>query len=174
MPVDVWKEVFLRENPEPQHLELFIKMLMAGVRATLEEAARRVRHEAVPDAVVVWRDPIPLVAVASLYVAEEQPRRLKVVAVEPMPERLASVVASIVQEVEAGVYPVRINLGYGRERVGEELQRAVRVLRGMSPRVLDLTDAPGPLGVAAHRAGIRTYTIVRRKGYEVLIEKFSL
>ena len=174
MPIDIWKEVFLKDSPEPEHLELFLKALMAGVRATLEEAARRVRYEAVPDAIVVWRDPIPLVAVASLYIAEEQPRTLKIIPVEPMPQRLAEVVAVIAQEVGAGVYPVRVNLGYGRERTAEELQRAVRVLRGMSPRVLDITDAPGALGVAAHRAGIRAYTLVRRKGYEVLIEKFSL
>ena len=174
MPIDLWKEVFLEANPEPQYVELFVKMLLAGVRQTLEEAARKVRYEAIPDSIIVWRDPIPLVAVASLYVVGEAEGKLKVLPVEPMPELMERVVEAIVLETGAATYPLRYNPGYGKDRVADSLQRAMRVVKGAALRTVDVTDAPAPIAIALHRAGVRTYTIVRRKGYEVLIEKFSL
>lgn len=174
MPIDIWKEVFLKDNPEPQHVELFLKMLLAGVQATLEEAARKVRYEEIPDAVVVWRDPVPLVAISALYAVGETEGKLKIIAVEPMHSLLSESVSMIASEIGASVYPVIYNVGYGRERVSEQLRKAVRIARGASIRVVDISDAPGAIGVALHRAGIRGFTIVRRRGYEVLVERFSL
>ncbi len=177
MPIDLWKEVFMQPNPEPQHLELFIKMILAGPEASLREAASRVRYEDVPDAVVVHRDPVPLIAVASLYHPEAgatTARSLKVIVVEPLPGILADLVDVIVGVVGANVTPVEFNLGYGRRGVAEMVRRVIRVAKGLSPRLLDVTDAPGLLGAAFHRAGVRGYTVVRRKGYEVVVEKVQL
>ncbi len=177
MPIDLWKEVFMQPNPEPQYLELFVKMVVAGPEASLREAASKVRYEDIPDAVIVHRDPVPLVAVASLYHPEagvNPTRSLKIVIVEPLPGLLAELVDAVAGVVEANVTPVEFNLGYGKRSVAEMIRRVVRVAKGLSPRLLDVTDAPGLLGVAFHRAGVRGYTVVRRKGYEVVVEKVQL
>ncbi len=174
MPIDVWKEVFFSDNPSPQHVELFIKLLVGEPRLVLEEAARKVRYEEIPDTVIVWRDPVPLVAVASLYAVSEATGKLKIIVVEPMPALLSEAVTVVASELNAGTYPVTYNIGYGRERVAEQLRKVVRIVRGASAQTVDVSDAPGALGVALHRAGVRRFTVVRRRGYEVLIERFSL
>jgi len=177
MPVDLWKEVYLQPNPEPQHLELFLKMFLSGPSQTLLEASRKTRYEAIPDAIFAYRDPIPLIAVASLYHPEsgvQTERRLKIIVVEPLPAVLEELVHSIAEVVDAVVSRVELQIGYGKLHVSESVRRALRVIRGLSPSTLDVTDAPGPLVLAAHRAGIRAYTFVKRKGYEVLIEKFNV
>ena len=174
MPVDIWKEVFLKDNPEPQHVELFMKLVLSGAKATLEEAARKVRYEELPDAVIVWRDPVPLVAVSALYAVGETDAKLKIVAVEPMPSLLSEVAAAIASSIGASVYPITYNVGYGRDRIADQLRKAIRIVRGAAIRIADISDAPAAIGVALHRAGVRSFTIVRRRGYEVLIERFSL
>ena len=174
MPVDIWKEVFLKDNPEPQHVELFMKLILSGAATTLREAARKVRYEEIPDAVIVWRDPVPLVAVSALYATGETSAKLKIVVVEPMPSILSEVVTAVASSVEASVYPIIYNVGYGRDRIAEQLRKAIRIVRGAAIHTVDVSDAPAAIGVALHRAGVRSFTIVRRKGYEVLIERFSL
>ena len=164
----------MKDNPEPQHVELFMKLILGDTRTVLEEAARKVRYEEIPDAVVVWRDPIPLVAISSLYVSNEANTKLKIVVVESMHSILADVVEAIASSIDASIYPVTYNIGYGRERVVEQLRKAIRIVRGAAIRVADISDAPAALGVALHRAGVRSFTIVRRRGYEVLIERFNL
>ncbi len=173
MPVDLWKEVFLNDNPEPQLVELFTKTVIMGTRGALDEASRRVRYEAKPDTVVVWRDPVPLVAVASIHYAEGS-SRLKIVIVEGNP-LLEELVASIRKVLGSSlVMPVKYPTGFGRERIRDSIEKLARFVKGAAAGIVDVTDAPGIFGAVFHRAGIRHYTIVRRKGYEVLVEKVSV
>ncbi len=173
MPIDIWKEVFMNDNPEPRLVELFAKTVIMGPREALEEAARRVRYEAKPDTVIAWRDPVPLVAVSAIHYAEASSRlNIILVSGDPLIEALVESLQSVLHRVL--VMPVRYPTGYGRETIREHIEKLLRFVRGASVKVVDVSDAPGIFGVALHRAGVRHYTIVRRKGYEVLLERVSM
>ncbi|AEM38006.1 hypothetical protein Pyrfu_0134 [Pyrolobus fumarii 1A] len=172
MPVDLWKEVFLSDRPEPAHLELFVKLLVSDPRLALEEAARRVRYEAKPDTVVAWRDPVPLLAIASIHYVEGT--KPKVILVQEAGRLVELTLEALTNVLEFSVMPVTYPTGYGKQRVKDALEKILRIVRGASINIVDVTDAPAPIGIALHRAGVRNYTITRRKGFEVLIEKFNL
>ncbi|MET1100944.1 MAG: hypothetical protein ABWW69_00480 [Pyrodictiaceae archaeon] len=157
---ELWWSV-LREPSEERRMEL-AKLAAAGLEEALEEIAKRVGGELVPDTVIALRSIEVVLAALALRRAQgdERPLRL-LVPRDPVPgwmplrmlvEELAA--RGLVHVYETPVVP-RI-----RPSARDIVERAARILRGFSARIVDITDSPPHLAVSVVRSGAWRLTML--------------
>jgi hypothetical protein len=181
------KEVQVRD-----HVQVLIKTLVEGrpdeqVRMdlaklaarypdeVLEELARRVGGEAVPDTVVALKAVEVILAALAYRRAKGEQRPLRVIASKDpvegwQPLRLLLDEYAAQGMVHVYEVPMRPRVRPNARTIASQV---ARVARGFSARTVDVTDAP-PYAVAAlYSAGVRVLTVLVPLEHVLVFQKFS-
>ncbi len=164
----------VREPSEEHRMEL-VRMLIRSPREVLEEVAKRVGAEAVPDTVIARTSVETVVAALAVLQSEKQGSKLRVVA----PSRqvpgwlpLNTLLDYLAEEGLANVFRVDMT-PRARARARDLAAKAVRVIRGISPKVVDVTDAPPFIVAGLYSAGVRVMTILVDLEVVAVFQKFG-
>ena len=160
-------------EPGEETRRLLAEAFASDPAAAAEELARRVGGDAAPDTCVATvRAEVAAVAVAAAHAAG---RRLRlIVPRDPVPgwAPLRAVAAAAAEAGLAEVYEAPLLPG-SRLHASAVERRLARLLRGISPGCVDVTDAPATAVLAAYAAGVRCFLYLVDTGYSLVYQRFS-
>lgn len=170
----VWKLFTEGRGGEKERNEL-VKCAYRDLDTVLDEVAKRVGGEVVPDTVAVATKVEVVFAALAYMRAKKMAAKLRVlIPSEPVPGWMPLVSATeLLQEQRlATTYRVPFYPSL-RLHARQATVKVARTLVGLSAKVVDITDASPLIVVALHPAGIRTPSIMVHAGYAALFQKLS-
>lgn len=153
--------------------ERLARALLEDLEGGLQEAAKRVGGEVVPDTVVA-RTALE-VAVAAMAYARGSGRRLRVIAPsEPVPGwgPLNTLLSAMEENGLVEVYRLQL-IASTRPTARDIARRVAKIARGISAKVVDVSDAPPYVVAGLHAGGVRTLTVLVDLGYMAVFQKFG-
>ena len=151
-----------------------VEAVLESPDKSLEEIARRVGGDAVPDTVVTMTAVEPVLA-AIAYARVKGARRLRIIAPSEPVEGwgpLNTLLEVFAAEKIADVYRVPLQPS-ARLHAKEIARKVARMVRGFSARIVDVTDAPAYAVTGLYSGGVRVLTVLVDVGYAALFQKFS-
>lgn len=170
----VWKLFTEGEGGEKERSEL-VKCAYRDLDTVLDEVAKRVGGEVVPDTVAAATKVEVIFAALAYMRAKKMTTKLKVlIPSEPVPGWMPLVsAAELLQEQRlATVYRVPFYPSL-RLHAKQATAKIARTLMGLSAKIVDITDASPLIVVALYPAGVRTPSIMVHAGYAALFQKLS-
>jgi len=170
----VWKLFTKGEGGEKARSEL-VKCAYRDLDTVLDEVAKRVGGEVVPDTVAVATKVEVVFAALAFVRAKKMATKLKVlIPSDPVPGwmPLVSAVEFLQEQKLVALYRVPFYPSL-RLHARQATIKVARTLTGLSARVVDITDASPLVVVALYPAGVRTPSILVHVGYAALFQKLS-
>ena len=170
----VWRLFTKGEGSEKERNEL-VKCAYHDLDTVLNEVAKRVGGEVVPDTVAAAVKVEVVFAALAYMRAKKVATRLKVlIPSEPVPGWIPLVSATELFQEQglATVYRVPFYPSL-HLHARQATVKVARTLIGLSAKVVDITDASPLIVVALHPAGVRTPSIMIHTGYAALFQKLS-
>ncbi|HIQ23451.1 MAG TPA: hypothetical protein EYH50_00160 [Pyrodictium delaneyi] len=153
--------------------ERLAAVFLEDVEQGLEAIARRVSGEALPDTIVA-RTALEIVLAAAAY-AWKEGKRLRVMASsEPIPgwRPLNQVLAVIEENGIVEVYRLPL-IASAKSTARDIARRVARLVKGISSRVVDVSDAPPYIVAGLYTGGVRTMTVLVDLGHIAVFQKFG-
>lgn len=153
--------------------EKLAEHLVEDIDHGLESIARRVGGEAKPDTVIAMTALEPVVA-AVAYAWQEGKRVRVITSSEPLPGwRPLNKIITILEEkgfIEVYRMPLKAS---SKPTARDIVRRVARLAKGISARIVDVTDAP-PYAVAGlYAGGVRSLTVLVHLGYVAVFQRFG-
>ncbi|MET1129157.1 MAG: hypothetical protein ABWW70_07565 [Thermoproteota archaeon] len=163
----------LAEASEEARREL-VEAVLEDLNAALEAIARYVGGEVRPDTVLV-RTAAEVVLAAAAYVAAEGGRLRVVAPKDPLPgwNPLNALLEALAEAGIAEIYRVEVR-PTARRPASELARRAAKLLKGLSPKVVDVTDAAPFHVLAAYASGVRALSILVDLDYAAVFQRLPL
>jgi len=170
----VWKLFTEGEGGEKARSEL-VKCAYRDLDGVLDEVAKRVGGEVVPDTVAAATRVEVVFAALAYMKAKKMTTRLKVlIPSEPVPGWMPLVSAAEFLQEQKLVVLYRVPFYPSlRLHAKQAIVKIARTIAGLSSRVVDITDASPMVVVALYPAGVRTPSIMVHAGYAALFQKLS-
>ena len=167
---EAWWQVL--EDPSEEKRSFLARLLVGRTETLLDVVSRRVAGELVPDTVVAGRAVEIVVAALALRRSSGVSRPLRLVLPrDPVPGWAPLLMAAEDLAVKGLVEVYRLPWHASHKPTAREVyRRAIRVFKGFSAGVVDISDASPLLAVAAYSAA-RYLTVAVHLGHALVFQK---